>query len=181
MNRLLGCILVLFFLAAGELAAQTVSADPVSKLRNQRNYAQAYNQAIEAIKAGDYSQAAVFLDKALEYSANAPEALLQRAKIFLAYQDYDASLQDVETILKNKPETGEAWYLKGILWMMRDSVPQALQCLNEAIRRNYTTEEAFFYRGVLKNLQGEYNGAIYDFTMAIDKNPNHAMAFHERA
>ena len=47
-------------------------------------------------------------------------------------------------------------------------------------KSNLNTAEEYFYRGYDKSYKGDYNGAIADYTKAIEINPNFADAYYNR-
>ena len=48
-------------------------------------------------------------------------------------------------------------------------------------KSNLNTAEEYFYRAYEKNNKGDYNGAIVDYTKAIEINPNYSCLCKQRS
>ena len=156
----------------------------------QKNYMQAYNQAIDIIytdnvpvmdfvlarikeEGKEYSSAIAFYNTAIRKGYNNYEAFLHRA-ICKGYEsDYLSANTDLDTCLIIK-ENHYAYYLKGINYNHLRDYNNALYCFNMSINLCDTFALAYNYRGIVYSNVEKYEIALLDFRTCLaleDKTP----------
>ncbi|MHC5040426.1 MAG: hypothetical protein ACYTHM_24205 [Planctomycetota bacterium] len=107
------------------------------------------------------------------------EVLLARARVRYLQKKFDAGIMDVESVLANLPEHGNAYFLHGCLFFgggvkreSREENPtdyyrRAVESLDEALRRDPSQWRAKVTKGLALGQLGEYRKAIESLEGAL--------------
>jgi len=78
------------------------------------------------------------------------------------------------------PNYYELYFLKGLVFAIKEKYPDAIANFNKVIDVNPNHEKALYNRALVKGLLEDYQSAIKDLDKCIIINPNYAMAFYNR-
>ncbi len=78
------------------------------------------------------------------------------------------------------PNYYECFFLKGLLFAMKEKYPDAIANFNKVLAVNPKHEKALYNIALSKGLLEDYTGAIKDLDKCIQLNPNYALAFYNR-
>lgn len=78
------------------------------------------------------------------------------------------------------PDYYELFFLKGLLFAIKEKYPDAISNFNKVIDANPNHEKAFYNMALAKGLLEDYPNAIKDLDKCIAINPNYALAFYNR-
>ena len=147
------------------------------------NYANAYyNRGIIKNVLKDYNGAISDYTKAIEIIPNHLDAYKNRGanKIFL--KDYYGAISDFTKAIEINPPVKRYTTVDGELYDVSEAKEQDfLNKFDNAFFLGYLNDvSAYTTRASAKTLLKDYNGAIADYTKAIEINPNNATAYHSR-
>jgi tetratricopeptide (TPR) repeat protein len=75
--------------------------------------------------------------------------------------------------------TAEEWFERAFVFGLNDDMDESIHCFTEAIYLN-PSYEAYFNRGILRREIGDLDGAIQDYSLAIDINPTQSQIYNNR-
>lgn len=78
------------------------------------------------------------------------------------------------------PNYYELYFLKGLVFAIKEKYPDAIANFNKVIDVNPNHEKALYNRALAKGLLEDYASAIKDLDKCIAINPNYTMAFYNR-
>lgn len=78
------------------------------------------------------------------------------------------------------PNYYELYFLKGLLFAIKEKYPDAIANFNKVVDANPNHEKALYNRALAKGLLEDYASAIKDLDKCIAINPNYAMTFYNR-
>ncbi len=84
--------------------------------------------------------------------------------------DIDGAIADLTAALHLHPQFAEAYLALGTAY---GESPAALENFTEAIRINPAYVQAYYNRGLARGREGDYEGAIADFTRVLQLKPDH--------
>lgn len=105
-----------------------------SRMHSPENLAAAYNNMGNIyLDMKEYDRALQNYDKAIEMAGedNAPY-LLQRGVYFVDRGQYDEAITDLDKVLYREPESGRAYYYRGLAWKGKGDMDRALRDLERA-------------------------------------------------
>jgi tetratricopeptide (TPR) repeat protein len=81
--------------------------------------------------------------------------------------------------VENEELTAQIWLERGYLAGSNYDIDEAIRCFSESIllKQSY---EAYFNRGIIKRESGDIDGAIQDYDMAIQINPDQSQTYNNR-
>ena len=141
-----------------------------------------YNRGIIKNVLKDYNGAISDYTKAIEIIPNHLDAYKNRGanKIFL--KDYYGAISDFTKAIEINPPVKRYTTVDGELYDVSEAKEQDfLNKFDNAFFLGYLNDvSAYTTRASAKTLLKDYNGAIADYTKAIEINPNNATAYHSR-
>jgi protein O-mannosyl-transferase len=129
---------------------------------------------------GNFDQAILDYNKAIEIKPNLAEAYINRG---LSYQDkgnFDQALLDYNKGIAIKPNLAEAYYNRGLAYQDKGNLDQAILDYNKAIEIKPEYADAYYNRGLVYQNKGNLNQTILDCNKAIEINPEYADAYYNR-
>lgn len=78
------------------------------------------------------------------------------------------------------PNYYELYFLKGLLFAIKEKYADAISNFNKVIEANPNHEKAFYNMALAKGLLEDYSNAIKDLDKCIAINPNYALAYYNR-
>ncbi len=148
--------------------------------KDKKNAIIAYNKAVESISSDNYQDAFSFLETSLSLYPDFPDAFVLRAKVKVELGMIPDAITDFQELVKAKPSDGEYWFYLAYLQFDADTNSVVFDCFNKSINLGYHEPQAYYYSGLCKYLFGDYQGAITDYTSAVEKDNNYALAYHDR-
>lgn len=124
--------------------------------------------AVKAMQ-GNYDDALPALQKALEYDAQAADAYLLSAQIYVEQGEALKAIEHMEHYLAIKPDDTSMYALLAELHFSLGQYKAAEEAYSRFIDTQETVDPAAMYmRGVSYMQSGRYEEAIDDFTVAVD-------------
>ncbi len=175
---ILSTILVMFLLVA--------SIPALGENEEEECFNQGYNYYCD----GNYEEALVWYDKALELDPENLDTLICKGWALDKGGKYEESLKCYEKVLELAPEFSDVWFNKGVALANLGKSEEAMECYEKAIetRLEFIDPETnvaqwWFNKGFNLETQGNYSEAIrfYDKTLEIDPAHANAKKFKENA
>lgn len=117
--------------------------------------------------------------RALEMDPENPDALYGRGRTFFLMEKMEESRRDLEKVVALDPDSALAWSMLGQLMLYQEDYVAALGFFNKALE---TDADILIYgfRGQAKFGMEDYEGAVADFTLAIDFEPDEPFYYQQR-
>jgi tetratricopeptide (TPR) repeat protein len=126
-----------------------------------------------------YDRAMEEANAALDSAPRRLEGLFLRGCVFAAREEWDRAIADLTPVVEGKCHLSKALHWRCSALAGKGQVHLALADMDEALRLEQTGP-MFRFRGNLRLGQGDFDGAIADFDMAIRLGPRDATAFNDR-
>ena len=81
--------------------------------------------------------------------------------------------------VEKKELTAQGWLERGHIFGLNYELDEAIRCFTQAILLN-PSFEAYFNRGIMRRENGDLDGAIQDYDLAIQINPNQVQTYNNR-
>ncbi len=131
-----------------------------------------FNIGYAGYKAGRFSDAIVYLDKAIEVGANVSKAWEYKAICFNELEDYARAVESFEKAAETSEEGGESSIYNGAIAAYKGNMlEKAAELFSQSVASGYKAETAQYYKAVVYNKQG--NEAAYKQTLieGVEKFP----------
>ena len=132
---------------------------------------------------GNYDNAIVCFDKAIEIDSLDPATYIDRAKSHSYKKCYDKAIKDYNKVLELDPKGKSAeagFYYLGRIQMLIHKDEEAIKYFDKLLELVPTDYEGYFLRGTAKSNIMDIDGSITDFDLAIKYNPNYMEAYANR-
>jgi tetratricopeptide (TPR) repeat protein len=121
------------------------------------------------------------IGKALPFAGVLPEGGFQRNDfsygVALFQRGYlDQAADSFKQVIAAKPESAEAYYNLGTLYLRRNNFPDARHYLEEAVRLRPNYAEAWNNLGMIAGEQGKAEEAIRNFKQSLQLSPGYTVA-----
>jgi len=154
--------------------------DPVSLWENVLSYNDKISLAwynlghYRHYKKGDFKNAYIDYNKAIEYGAGAKlnDVYNNRGDLRMTMGDVDGGIADFNKAISIDPDYAQAYYNRGNAWMRKDSLLRAIDDYNRAAGIDKTLYPAMNNRGHAYSFLGKYDKALESFNQAIASNPH---------
>ena len=93
---------------------------------------------------------------------------------------YENALNDFSKVIELDPYYAEAYFERGRLYYLLDSLQEALNDLNTAISLNYEDYLVFLYRGFIYTEFDDLDHAIENYSKVLEFEPNFPLALYYR-
>ncbi|WP_406313776.1 tetratricopeptide repeat protein [Streptosporangium sp. NBC_01639] len=137
-----------------------------------------YNRAEILFSAGDHQGALVDLDHALELDPEFVDGLANRAGLLAALGEYDRARADAETGLALEPVNPYLLCALGQVEMAEGRHKEARAAFDQALEGAPSLTAAWASRGMLAFETGDPEGAVADFTRALEPGADPALLFN---
>jgi tetratricopeptide (TPR) repeat protein len=147
---------------------------------------QHYTAGVALLEEGNYEQAILEFDKAIEMDTAYAAAYHDRGLASYYTGDYDLAIADLSSALELDvtievdPAYAVAYYDRGLGCYYEGDYDQAIADFTMAIELDPYYTDAYHFRGDAYLGQGDYDLAIAGFTNAIELNSNHCYAYYDR-
>ena len=138
-------------------------------------------RGISYYQKGEYDQAILDFDKALQINPMNAEAYNNRGSVYGEKGRYDQAISDFCKALEISPMYAEAYYNRGVTYNRRGQSDQAILDFEKALEINPRLAEAYYSRGLVYDGKGQYDQAISDYNKAIEINPRFVNPYNEIA
>ena len=152
-------------LAAGVLKAEIVS---------QKNFA-AENQRLKNLPAKEQKQEILKNQFREATQGLTASELMNKALDFWKdgkYTDPDKALEYLNKAISIDSNYADAYYNRGLTWIIRDNYDQAISDFNKAIELNPGYADAYSSRGITWHIKGNYDQAVSDYNDYLKINGN---------
>src|SRR5436305_1148236 len=150
----------------------------ISSLATQQypNRAEGFNDAAGYYAdLGEWQKAREFLEKAHEIEPKSVGALINLGNISVEMKDFAGARKYYEEALKLEPNGQYAQEAKEALRKLKKKSED-----RQASQPNLKEANAYNKRGIAKGVKGDIDGAIADFTRAIELDPKYGTAYNNR-
>ncbi len=134
----------------------------------------------ELIEKGEYVEALLHLNKAIEADAGNSAAYFLRGNIKDRFDDRHGAMKDYNLAIEKNPRFAEAYFARGNVKMKLQDYYGAIDDFSKAISINENYVEAYFNRGKAKQYLQAYEDAINDCSKIIQINPKNYDAWYMR-
>jgi tetratricopeptide (TPR) repeat protein len=119
-----------------------------------------FNIGYAGYKAGRFSEAVEYLDKAIEVGANVSKAWEYKAICFNELEDYAKAVESFEKAAETSEDGGAASIYNGAIAAYKGNMlDKAVELFSQSVASDYKGETAQYYKAVVYNKQG--NEAAY--------------------
>jgi tetratricopeptide (TPR) repeat protein len=137
-------------------------------------------RARELIEKGEYVEALLNLNKAVEADAGNAAAYFLRGNIKDRFDDRHGAMKDYNLAIEKNMRFAEAYFARGNVKMKLQDYYGAIDDYTKAIGINENYVEAYFNRGKAKQYLQAYEDAINDCSKIIQINPKNYDAWYMR-
>lgn len=117
--------------------------------------------------------------RALELDPENPDALYGRGRTFFIMEKFEEARQDLLRVVELDPESALAWSMLGQLMLCQEDYAAAMGIFNKALEADQDIL-IYGFRGQARFGMEDYEGAVADFTLAIDFEPDEPFYYQER-
>ncbi len=132
------------------------------------------------LEKGDYVEALVNLNRAIELDPAYASAYYLRGNIKDNFEDRHGAMKDYNLAIESNSKLADAFYARGNVKMKLQDYYGAVDDYTAAIAINENYVEAYFNRGKAKQFLQAYQDAINDCSKIIQINPKNADAYSMR-
>jgi tetratricopeptide (TPR) repeat protein len=125
-----------------------------------------FQEGMKHMNPGQYPQAIIYFNHALEIKPQYPEVLLERANAHKVLSEMDAALADYQAAADLNSNLAPAHNGIASIYLERHDTRHALEELTKSISLEPSTD-AYYQRGAIFESQGEHRKAIQDYDQAI--------------
>ena len=134
----------------------------------------------EHYKKGQYDQAIVFYNKAVEINPEYDQAYFGRGLVYQSKKELDLALSDYSKAIEMNPNYSEAYNNRGSIYWNKGNQNQAFSDYDKAIELNPQNAQAYSNRGLAFLDRKEFDKALTDYNKSIELNPENSTAFNNR-
>jgi tetratricopeptide (TPR) repeat protein len=116
--------------------------------------------------ASEIDNAASAFHQAVGLSPRAPEAHEALAEMYLEAARYDDAIIESKLWLKLRPHSIAARDIISTAYLQKGEISKALEAANEMVRLSPVDALGYYKRAILHQYQGNWSGALEQFTMA---------------
>ena len=140
-----------------------------------------YNRGVAKLELGEFAEALVDLNKAIQLKPDYAEAYHNRGVVKIRFNQPNEALVDLNKAIQLKPDYAEAYNSRGGAKIQLKQFNKAITDFDKAIRINPNYAGAYSNRGGANLILGEYAEALIDLNEVIRLQPNFVLAYVNRA
>jgi tetratricopeptide (TPR) repeat protein len=157
--------------------AQRLAAQVVQSGGNLAATSAALNQRAAAlIQQGQFDQAKILLQQALQLEPNNADAQINLANVFVRLEKYDEAIVQYQLALQSQPDHFGAHYILGIALHDKGRLIEAEAHYREAVRLNPNFADTYNSLGLTLMQQGRVDEAVACYHRALHLKPNFLQA-----
>jgi tetratricopeptide (TPR) repeat protein len=164
--------MIRFILAFCLLLTSTFALSQTSKDLTQKGR--------ELYEKGEFTEALININKALEIDPNYAPAYFLRGNIKDNFDDRHGAMKDYNMALEKNPKFADAFFARGNVKMKLQDYYGAIADFTSCISFNENNIEAYFNRGKAKQFLQAYEDAINDCSKIIQLHPKNVDAYYMR-
>ena len=130
---------------------------------------------------GDFKNAIIDFNKALQVNKNDAQAYANRGKAKDELGDLKEALADLSKAIELKPEEHDYYIHRGNTKVKMHDLTGAIDDCNKALELTPNDAALYAHRAGICQMAGNYQDAIADFTRAIQLKPDYALYYMHRA
>ena len=134
----------------------------------------------ELYEKGEFTEALMNLNKALDIDPNYAAAYFLRGNIKDNFDDRHGAMKDYNMALEKNPKFTDAFFARGNVKMKLQDYYGAIADFTSCISLNENNIEAYFNRGKAKQFLQAYEDAINDCSKIIQLHPKNVDAYYMR-
>lgn len=112
------------------------------------------------------------LERYITLRPDEPDGYLERGRIYLKVEDYQAALTDFNVALSTAPDEAEAYYLRGLAYIAQGDEESAIADFEQARRLGLENELLLYNLGAAYNTTEAYEQGQQVLLEAVSYNPN---------
>ena len=139
-------------------------------------------QGIQAFQQGNYAQAVVLLNQAIEgnLAYSSAEGYLYRARAQSELGNFTAALNDFQLAIQNAPSDALPYLYRGYTYQKMGEMKKALDDFSKTIELNPNEVWAYRARAALYAEQGNVQKALEDYDEVLQRVTDHAIDYNNR-
>lgn len=114
-----------------------------------------YNKGNVLSIKGDYGQAIVWYDKAIELDPGNRDIYFSRGLTLMNTGHLDKGIADLSKVIQLKPDDAEAYYYRAIAWAKKGDSKKSTADYDEAVKLNPDFTSEFYYRALVMAKNGD--------------------------
>jgi len=126
-----------------------------------------YQEGVNYYEAGEYASAFNIFDEVIQLDPDFVQAYGARAAIFYEYGDFEAAISDYSSAIDFEP-VYDLYILRGHAYQASDDLENAEADYTSAIEMGNEIPWPYSFRGNIRAELGNADGAIEDYTSAMD-------------
>jgi serine/threonine protein kinase/tetratricopeptide (TPR) repeat protein len=123
--------------------------------------------AVEAVE-GNLSQALDLFNRAISIDPSAP-AYVRRASIYRRQGQYDLAQADLDAAFRIDPTNADAFFQQGLLSYFTGDYARTITAMTENLKTYVNDPLGHYWRGIAHYELGQYEEAVADLTVAVDR------------
>ena len=140
-----------------------------------------FQRGLAAVQAGNYEQAIVAFDAAVQHNPAMEQAYTQRGDAQRMLGSYDRALNDYTTARKLNTANPRILINRGQTYRMLGRIQLAMADYDQALQLDPASVVALNHRGTARAEVGDHDAAIADFTRALAVDPDNPFTYQNRA
>ena len=121
---------------------------------------------LTCIQKGDFNQAILYLNKAIELDPTDPVLYSNRGAAFATKGRNDQAISDWTKALEINPKYRSAYYNRGRTFCVMKQYDKAISDLDKVLETDRTHARAYYERGIAHYEKSQYDLALSDFNKA---------------
>jgi tetratricopeptide (TPR) repeat protein len=131
-----------------------------------------FNLGLKQVSAGEYAQAIVSWDKALQINANLPEAWHNRGSALGRLGNYEAAVKSFQSALAIDPDNYQAWNDRAHALYQLENWSGAIESWSQAIKLMPGNHLFWYNRGCALEQLAKWSEAIASYEKALEIKPD---------
>ena len=161
--------------------AEAIAAFNKSLKLDSHNIDAYIGRALVRAKRGSYKNAIRDLSQAVQLNDESAKAYHERGVCYGLLEQWDKAAKDLKKAADLNPDNAQTWEKVGIAYHRLAEYKQAIQAFDQAINLDDSQHtNVYQLRGDSKYKMKDFQGALSDYTAAIEKNPNFGIAYYRR-
>jgi len=130
-----------------------------------------YNLGLAYYKSGNFRQALLDYNKAIDIKPGYLEAYINRGIVYDDTGNFTQALSDDNKAIQINPQVSESYFNRGLSFSKQGNLNQAISDFTKAIELNPDYAEGYINRGSIYEIQGNLTQALSNYNKAIQLYP----------
>ena len=140
-----------------------------------------YKEGTTDLNLKKYDVALSKLNEALQIIPDSGGIYAERARIYLAQNEAEKSLEDLRTAIAKKTRNYKVYYLRAQVYIKAEKLDSAFEDLNTCLELKKDYYDGYLLRAEVDEKQEKWNNAIFDYKQLIKMRPEYGMNYYKIA